>query len=271
MNTSRHRRAFALPMVMLLALVATLAIALILNRTGVSGAAVNRQIKTYERHHRHAGMKEMVDRWLATTHGSMQDQLESDGQAFTLEMPRNRRVRVTIADGQGTLLDDLRGLYGPEARYTAMALDFLRRSTDVDKDPDLATLLFRKAGPAQVSINSAPPIVIEALTTAIFPGRDGQRLAQEYLNRRSRALLTQSDIRGIALENNAQNEEAAALEMMFVALPTVWFVDAIATSGSRAVERSGGLIEIVNDPNAGSTIGIGSRTRFLTWDDIPLP
>lgn len=268
MNT--RRRAFALPMVILLALVATLAIGVILSRTGVSGTAVNQQILIYQQHHRHAGMREMVDRWLATTHGSMQDQLESDGQAFTLELPRGRRVRVLVTDGQGQVLDDLRGLYGPEARYTAMALEFLHRTTNADENPDLAKQLFRKAGPAQVSINSAPPIVIEALTSAIVPGRDGQRLAREYVTRRDRQLLVLADVRSIATEMGVQNEEIAALERMFVATPTVWFVDATLATGGRAVERSGGLIEIVTDAAAAATTGVGSRTRFLTWDDLPL-
>jgi hypothetical protein len=256
-------------MVILLALVATIAIAVILSRTGVSGTAVNQQVLLYQRHHLHAGMREMVDRWLATTHGSLQDQLESDGQAFTIELPRGQRVRVSVTDGQGTVLDDLRGLYGPEARYTAMALDYLRRTTNVDADPDLGAALFRKAGPAQISINSAPPLVVEALTLAIVPGREGQRLAQEYINRRNRQLLVLADVRTIAADMGIHAEEIASLERMFVAAPTVWFVDAVMFSGGRASARSGGLIEIVTDPNSATT-GVGSRTRFLTWEDIPL-
>jgi hypothetical protein len=264
------RRAFALPLVILLTLVISLGLALILNRSGSSNAAINQQIRVYQQHHRHAGMKEMVDRWLATTHGSMRDQLESDGQAFTLEMPRNARVRVTITDGQGTLLDDLRGLYGPEARYTAIALDAIRRAVGPD-EPHRAERFFRKAGPAAVSINTAAPEVIEAITTAIVPGREGQRIATEYIARRMREVIEQPAIRAIALEMGAPNEEAAALELMFTANPTVWSVDAVGTISNRVVERSGGLIEIVTDPNSGSTVGVGSRTRFLTWDDLPIP
>lgn len=262
------RRGFALPLVLLLALVASLGVAVILNRSGVSGAAVNQQLKVYQRHHTHAGMKEMVDRWLATTHGSLQEQLESDGQAFIIELPRNRRIRVVITDGQGTLLDDLRGLYGAEASFTGIAVDTVRRAVDTN-DPAVAAACFRTAGPAAISVNSAIPEVLEAMATAVLPGRDGQRLAQEYLTRRERALIAQAEIRSIALEANATNEDADALERMFVAVPTVWRVEATAFEGSRVVERSGGLIEIVTDPDGGSTVGVGSRTRFLTWDDLP--
>ena len=267
---ARSRRAFALPLVLLLALVASLGIAVILNRAGVAGTAVDSQIRVYQRHHRHAGMKEMVDRWLATTHGSLQEQLEADGQAFVIELPRNRRIRVVISDGQGTVLDDLRGLYGSEARYTAMALDFLHRNFDTE-DPDIAARLVRKAGPAAVSINAAPPEILEAITTAILPGREGQRIAQDYLNRRINAFLSKADIRSIAIQNGAANEDAAALEKMFVATPTVWMVDAVTTSAGRIVERSGGLIEIVTDADAGSNVNVGARTRFLTWQDLPIP
>lgn len=267
----RARRAFALPLVILLSLVVSLGIGVILMRSGASNAAVNRQIRVYQQHHRHAGMKEMVDRWLATTHGSVQEQLEADGRAFTLELPRGGRVTVSITDGQGTLMDDLRGLYGPEARYTAIAVDTLRRRMGPEPRPDLETLFFRKAGPAPVSINSAPSDVLEAVTTAIIPGRNGERLAREYESRRRTALLTQADIRSIALEMDATNEEAAALEMMLTAAPTVWMVEAVESVQGRAVARSGGLIEIVSETNAGSTTGLGSRTRFLTWDDLPMP
>lgn len=266
---SRHsRRAFALPLVILLALIASLAIGVILMRTGASNAAVNQQIRIYKQHHRNAGMKEMIDRWLATTHGSIQDQLDSDGQAFTLELPRNDRVRVTVVDGQGTILDDLRGLYGTEARYTAIATETIRQAIGTDR-PDLDSRFFRKAGPAAVSINSAPREVIEAMTMAIIPGRDGRRLADEYLNRRNQALLTQAEVRSIAVEMHANPNDAAALDHMFTATPTVWTVEALETVRSRVVARSGGLMEIITDtPNAG--VGIGSHTRFLTWDDLPL-
>lgn len=283
-SCARHRRAFALPLVLLLALATSLAIGVILMRNGASDAAVHQQIKSYERHHRHAGMKEMVDRWLATTQGSLADQLESDGQAFTIDLPRSGRIRVAITDGQGTLLDDLRGIYGLDARITTMAMDELRRragysplnATDGvgsggDMPPEVANEFFRKAGPAAVSINSARPAVVEAVTKAIVPGNGGERLAAEYISRRNRALLTVADIRSIAIEAKATNDEAALLQKMFTAMPAVWKVEVAETIRNRVVHRSVGLIEIINDPNAGSTIGIGSRTRFLTWEDQPVP
>jgi hypothetical protein len=58
---------------------------------------------------------------------------------------------------------------------------------------------------------------------------------------------------------------------MFTATPTVWTVDAQEMARNRVLARSGGLIEIISDTGGGSALGIGSRTRFLTWEDLPLP
>lgn len=262
------RRAFALPMVILLTLVAMLALGVILQRTGASSASINLQVRNYRQHHRNAGMQELVDRWLITIHGSMRDQIESDGQAFSLEYPGGIRTNVSVSDGQGALLDDPRGIYGTEAEYNAIAVDTIKRLLGPDRAAD-APDYFRKVGPAKISINSAPREVVHAMALAIVPGREGERIAAELLSRRDRALLSQADIRSIALSQGAPAQEASAFDLMFTAEPTVWFVEAVTISRGNILDHSGGLIEILSDAGGASTTGLGSRSRFLTWDDIP--
>lgn len=121
-----ERRGFALPLVLMVAMVATLAATLILERQGPDRLAVRRQAMTYKDHHRNAGLREMIHQWIATA-GSATDlgsKLDEEGRAFDLVMPGGEVVRVSLFDAQGTVLGELSGVSG---RARAVLLEVLRR------------------------------------------------------------------------------------------------------------------------------------------------
>lgn len=256
-------RAFALPMVMLLALIAALGAAVVLERQGAGHAAVARQVESYKRHHRHLGMQEMVDRWLATTRGGVRERIGDDGWAFELELPGGERVVVRFTDGQGSALANDTGLSGAERRYAHAVARLLADTPDLDPENPI----FRDAGPARISINSAPAPVLEAVARAVIgeQGQEWRRFLREVDRRRSNGLITQSEIRAIALDQRLEPEVAAGLELMFTADPSVWRVVA-EDRGKGFASRVGGLVLISQEP-----VGLGLSNRFLTWEELPPP
>ncbi len=263
------RRAFALPLVILLALVAALATAVILQRQGTGYAAVQRQVDLYHKHHRNMGMQEMIDRWVGTIRGPIAERLGAGGLAFELMLPHGDVTRVFLADGQGTVLNDLSAIKGPEAQYTRRTLEILQDRFGDQNPPEGSggAPLYRDSGPSKISAAGATLEVLEAVAQAVAPESNWQRFVSDLAQRRQEAVLVQSDIRSIALAAGLSQDEAAGLEMMLTADPIVWRVEVETRNTmnpARGRERHGGLIEISREP-----VSMGQATRFLTWDDLP--
>lgn len=257
----RSRRAFALPLVIIVALVASLAIGLVLTRHGTSHIAVERQISTYRNHHRHMGIQELIDRWLATTRGSVRERLGDGGLAFELALPGGTNMRVFLEDGQGTVLEDLRSLHGPETRYARRALTLLD-AAPITRTDEGARLVLREHGPARLSVHTARSEVIDAMSQAIAPMGKWERFSRDLQQRRSQKELVAADIRGIANEAGLAGEETAAAELMFTVEPTLWKVTVLLAGVGRR-EGAEGLIEVSSEPSS-----MGRATRFLTWNDL---
>jgi hypothetical protein len=259
--------AFALPLVILLALVAGLTAGLILQRQGTGSLAVQRQVESYRLRHRNLGMQEIVDRWLQTTRGPIPDRLQRDGLAFELIFKRGERASVYLRDGQGTVLRKLDGLRGAE-RARGREIVRLLESTGLLVNAD-GESLFRDAGPLKISVTAAAPEVLRAACQAAAPEGDWERLARELERKRDEGAVVHNDIRSIALAAGFTEEQIAAAEQVLTAEPVLWKVEIEASetdrSGIRRIERHGGLLEVPPPQAAGP----GLSTRFLTWDDLP--
>src|ERR1043166_3833682 len=105
-------RAFALPLVVLLILIAGLTVALLVERHGVSDRAITRNIDNYRNHHRAAGIKECILRWLDTARGRVSESLDESGLAFTMDVSREGQIKVYMQDAQGAALSDPSALAG---------------------------------------------------------------------------------------------------------------------------------------------------------------
>jgi len=259
----RTARAYALPLVILVALAASLAIGIVLSRHADSHLAVNRQVLLYRDHHRQMGMQELVDRWFinVVTRGSVRDQLGDGGLAFELVLPQGARASVYLHDAQGTALEDLRMLRGPEASYArrlVKALDDLPLSGESDR----RARLFREFGPAKISVQTAEPAVLETLAQVVVPRAEGRRFARMLVDRRERSDLNPSDVRAIAIEAGLNGDEAFAAEMMLTTQSTLWRVTAQIT-GPGISQHAEGLVEVpATIENNGSA---GRFAKFLTW------
>ena len=161
---TRARRAFALPLVVLLLLVGGLTVGLLLERHGVSYRAIVRNVDDYKNHHRAAGIKECILRWLDTAHGRVDQSLDADGLAFTMDVSGEGHIDVFLFDAQGSTLSDPAALSG-RRREIVEDIKFLIESVPAEQRPNN---LFRPVGPPEISLNTAPDLLIKALCLAII-------------------------------------------------------------------------------------------------------
>lgn len=260
---ARAARAYALPLVILVALAASLAIGIVLSRHADSHLAVNRQVLLYRDHHRQMGMQELIDRWCVTvvTRGSIRDQLGNGGLAFELVLPNGVTAKIYFEDAQGAALEDLRVLHGPDAAYARRLVKLLDEQPGTDES---LARLYRQFGPAKLSVHTAEPAVLEALAQVIVPqGGDGRRFVHTLIDRRDRSDLNPSDIRAIAIESGLSGDEAAAAEMMLTTQPSLWRVTAEIT-GQGIRQRAQGIVEV---PVVMESSGAGRFAKFQSWKE----
>lgn len=178
---SRTRRAFALPLVVLLLLVGGLTVALLLERHGVSYRAIVRNVDNYKNHHRAAGIKECILRWLDTARGRLDQSLDSEGLAFSMDVSGEGRIDVSLFDAQGSTLSDPTALSG-RRREIVEDMKFLIETVPQDQRPNG---IFRPVGPPEICLNTAPDLLIKALCLAVIgePNKANQA-AVAIFNRR---------------------------------------------------------------------------------------
>lgn len=264
---SRGNRAFALPLVVLLVLAAGLTIGLLMDRHGTSYRAMARQVSNYKNHHRAAGIQECVLRWLDTARGKLEQSLDQDGLAFTLEVQGRGTIQVYFQDAQGALLSDTSQLVGRRREIIEDAkflLDQLPPEGQVEG-------LFRPVGPAEISLATAPAVVIQALCIAVTGDqKKGLFAATAILQRRGNVDERKpegSAVQTALASTSLSEEEKRELASMLITTPKLYEVTAVtASSGGKVLDRSAGLYQV--DDARNETFKQGGS--FLTWDELPL-
>lgn len=290
-QTTPHQRGFALPIVILLALVAALAGTLLLELQSGSSLAVNRQAKVYEDHHLSAGMRELISQWLLTGGGEIAERLEDDGLAFELELPQGKRIRVYLEDAQGTVLRELSSVGGAPARLLDRVIDHLELTGAAAPplppppvstpgapsafddpyavDPYLqAPEVFRNVGPVQVSVNAASETVLEAIATACGNPDAARTLMRDIRSKaRPGSRITSEDLASmISSLRNLHQSHAQELRSILTAQPTLWRMTVETRYGNLStarVERSAAMIEVSTPGQNLGPIGV----VVLSWED----
>lgn len=263
----RVRRGFALPIVVLLAFVAALAAAVLLDMQSSSRLAVDRQILTYKHHHTAAGVRELVDQWMLIASNNIEGQLDETGMAFELAGQGGNSTRVYLRDAQGAALRDDGGRsQTPGEQSLAQAVSMIL-STQVEMArASESEELLRPAGPLQISINSASRRVLEAVVVAAGnPGR-AAAFASEVGSRRRNKKLTEADIADVARKAGLTDEQVTAVASMFTANPTLWWLEVVSDRGGSPIGRvrQGGLMQ---QPSGTMVLGKAGVT-ILSWDDL---
>lgn len=170
-----NRRAFSMPIVILLSLAGSLIVAGALQRQNVQRLLVQRQIEEYHRHHDMLGAQAIIRFWLSRQDNTRLSQLSSpDVPAHRFSLPGGTSISLYIEDGQGRVKADLTGVRAPQREWYEAILWRLPRNR-----PELV----RYVGPAMISVNAAPRDVLKVIV------EDGDALADELIiERESRPL-----------------------------------------------------------------------------------
>jgi hypothetical protein len=262
-SNPRARRAFALPLVILLTFIASLSVALMLERRAVAHRTTLRQIQAYTGHHRAAGIQECIGQWIGTTRVRGGESLSASGLAFQLVLSSGESINVLFADGQGTALTDDTNLSREKREIVRRMREFLEQLP-----PELTDSTMRGVGPVEISLRAAPAIVIDALVAAVIDPQRQKRTVEAILSRRNAGLLTREELPRALTDIGVTDEERDLLLSMLVESPTIWNVVAeITDARGYLLSRSGGLMDW--RPEARSD-QFSRQGLFLSWADLPV-
>jgi len=220
------RRAFALPMVLLLVLVSGIILAVMLERQSAQGLTVERELDTYRFHHISRGVQEAVEAWIrGNSNSDVAGALDADGHAFDLQVEgaRGDVVRIYFFDAQDKVLADFSGLSGDALDAASGILMRLR-----DEQGSRAMTFIRRDGPVAVSVNSAPDEVLHAAIGSVLDLNQTNSLIAEI--RAARKDGTPIDAQALTGMFNNANVDAQTLpkvQALITAQPVLWQVVAL--------------------------------------------
>ncbi|MEZ6233810.1 MAG: hypothetical protein R3B68_06435 [Phycisphaerales bacterium] len=274
--TSRReaaRPAFALPMVIMLVMLATLLIAVMLQRSTVQGFTVKRQMDSYIEHHASRGFQEVLNFWIRSLgRVPVTEVLEDDGYVFSLSVGRDE-IRVFIQDAQGSLKASLQGL--PEAQQYLVLEPLHWLDTTYPNRPDLV----RSVGPISVSAMTAPREVLDAIEGALTDAAPTGALADGIISARADGSITRPEIVAAGQSANlTAGPSANDLINLVTHEPTL--LRAIVElhqpklgGGMRLAARYSGLMQVTpigGGQQAGTATQMTSSSLFLSWGPMPI-
>lgn len=254
------RRAFALPLVVLVSLVAALLVAFSLDRAMTQAYSVNRQIERYATHHFSKGVEMLIETFARAVSGRpMPEVLDESGLAMRVLTDDGAGLRVSFFDAQDTVLEVFDGFGRDDRMMGEGELVRLIEAVGVDAVHEHT----RKFGPLAVSVNSSSEMVLRAALDAALLGDNVDRVLNSLLQARRSAAngvaMTRDELL-LALEAaGLEPQMRSRVERVVTAQPIVWrFVvepDVPASSAGGTTIRYEGLA-IIAPPNSDKGVNV---------------
>lgn len=207
----RRARAFALPLVVLLSLVAAVLIAAMLDRQGAQRATVARAGDEYRRTHFARGVVEVVDTWMSYQGGKpLHDLLGADGKALDLDLADGSVLSVYFRDAQGALLRDLSGLSPEDRADLKGAMEILAGAVE----PARLSQVTRGFGPPSISLRTAPEEVLAAVCRQVAGSTKCDALLSALQEARQKARPTVQDLTQAAVSSDLDDVQRKVLSRL---------------------------------------------------------
>ena len=220
-QTTRGRRAFALPLVVILSMVATMGIAVMLQRQGQQTLSTIRHMRWTQDRHLERGVREVAGAWLTGASRRLNDIASEGGHALDLLMGNGRTIRLDIEDAQGSILSTFEGVPESELPFAESAFEaILQRAADAE----VLEGWTRSVGPAAISAVSAPEEVIAAAASTFVGDSQASAMARDIVLAREDAggLSGSQWLRQILAEYVTELEDRRTLQRLLVAEPELW-------------------------------------------------
>jgi hypothetical protein len=256
-------RGFALPLVLLLALAGSMAVAIMMARAGVSRKAVQRQVSGYQLHHTRAGLQEMIEFWASVYVRSAAYGQPEGVWGFDCELD-GYTIGIRVEDAQGTPRLDNTHADASLAAVLERAAELYAARTG----RPLSSL--RTRGASLISINSATPETLECLVSALDPQANGAEFASQVVSRRASGRIDKAtDIMDLCRFSGLDEATRHRLAGLLTADSMTWRVRATITDGSgRVVAEQGGV-------GIGGVRPMGNAASnswsLLSWGDVTDP
>lgn len=256
-STPGPRRAFALPIVLLLVLVAGVVIAAMMQRHVAQALTTQREALQYTFHHASRGAQEAIEAWLRQSGATrnMPEALGIDGHAFDMVLENGMTIRVSLYDAQDTVLVEMAGLPAASRDLARAMIDELTTNAGPG-----AVRFIRREGPLAISVNSAPKEVLFAAINAITDGEGTDNIVSEILHAREGGSINAQSLNDVFVQAEVDPEVKQRLGLVLTAQPSLWKVvaeaqDSQAVYIGKANRRFCGLVIL-----SGSS-GINPRDR----------
>ncbi|UYV13560.1 MAG: hypothetical protein NCW75_04575 [Phycisphaera sp.] len=217
-----HRaRAFALPLVVLLSMVATMAIAVMLERQGQQTRATVRQMRWTQDRHLERGVREIAGSWLTGASRRLNEIAKEGGHALDLNMEDGRTIRLDIEDAQGSVLSVFDGVSENELPFAQGAYDTIQLRAGDQETLDRWT---RTVGPAAISAVTAPEEVLAAAASPMIGDGQASAMARDIVLAREGAADSVGTqwLRQVIAEYMTEMEDRRIMQRLLVAEPDLW-------------------------------------------------
>lgn len=221
-SPKRHtNRAFALPLVVILSMVATMAIAVMLERQGQQTRSTIRQMRWTQDRHLERGVREVTGAWLTGASRRLPEIARGGGHALDLTMDGGRTIRLDIEDAQGSILSTFEGVSDAELPFAEGAYDSILMRVGDGQTLERWT---RPVGPVAISAVSAPEEVLAAAVAPMMGDGQASAMARDIVQARegSESGTGTQWLRRIIADYASDMEDRRTLQRMIVGEPGLW-------------------------------------------------
>ncbi|MFN7374220.1 MAG: hypothetical protein ACK54T_10480 [bacterium] len=251
---------FALPLVLMLLLAASVLVTVLLTRRSSARVAVKKQSDGYVSHHIQAGLKDFISVFLSTAKRTKESNIAGGVVGFNLDLEQNLRMEVRLKDLGGSILataepGSIRG------QVLGRAVVILQESKELD------LRYIRVFGPPRVSVHGSEPEALAALAQAVDPACDAREFVNQIVQERNKRDLNDNDIRNAGSKARIGGTKLDLLTAVTTADPNFWWLEArVIDPNGRELIRQGGFATGSLKPGTGTSSGSWS---IELWADLP--
>lgn len=256
-----------MPLVLLLALVASIGTMVLLDRQSGQTRMIERQVQAYRDRHFERGVREVIGQWSDTLGGSAwRARVDAQtGHAIDISLVDGTLLVVSLFDGQGSILVDPVGKSTEDIERARAVAESLGEATNWNPDP----AWLRPVGPVVISALAAPQEVLVAVARAAR-AREPVRFAEAIVRARGDLELTEAEWQTALSLADPTAEVRLALTQMTTTNPTLVavVVDVYAPGVDRPALRYGGRYDMTSPGATGGLVQ--AMGKFLTWEELPV-